>query len=174
MDMDDELTRSYRRWLEADEAGSDEEADAACRALLEGMDRPEPASLSFTARTMEAIAAEAAREVRRAKQTRQAVTAGGILGAGVLAYFGSGPALAFLSTAFVAIFNFLINLIVRSASGAQAGADVWSFLGNLGRAASAFVADPTVTVVLLALQGLAIAALVTLQRLLGSDRESFK
>jgi len=63
---------------------------------------------------------------------------------------------------------------VNGAAGIQAGADLWSLAGSMARAASAFVADPKVTFVLLVLQGLAIAALVTLQRLLGSDGESFK
>ena len=174
MDMDEELTRVYRRWLEAEESGAEHEADAACRMLFESVEPQEPAPLNFAARTMEAIAAEAARDARRAKQTRKALTAGGVVGAGVLGYFGFGPALAFVSTALAMLFNVVIDLIVRSAAGAETGADLWSFLGNLGRAASAFVADPTVTMVLLALQGLAVAALATLQRLLGSDRESFK
>jgi hypothetical protein len=47
-------------------------------------------------------------------------------------------------------------------------------LTSLGRAAAAFAANPTVTFTFLALQALAIAALVALHRLLGSDWESFK
>jgi len=51
---------------------------------------------------------------------------------------------------------------------------LWCLLGSLGHAASAFVADPKVTFVLLVLQGFAIAALVALQRLLGSDGDPFQ
>jgi hypothetical protein len=36
------------------------------------------------------------------------------------------------------------------------------------------VADPKVTVAILAIQVVAVAALIALQRLLGSDRESFE
>jgi hypothetical protein len=47
-------------------------------------------------------------------------------------------------------------------------------LASMGRAAGAFVSDPKVTIVLLALQGIAIAAFIVLQRLLGSDAEYLK
>jgi hypothetical protein len=39
---------------------------------------------------------------------------------------------------------------------------------------ASFAADPTVTMTLVALQGLAIGALLALQRLLGADEESLK
>jgi hypothetical protein len=44
----------------------------------------------------------------------------------------------------------------------------------MGRTAAAVAADPTVTVMLFALQAIALAALVALQRLLGVDEESLK
>ncbi|MCA1652074.1 MAG: hypothetical protein LC753_18005 [Acidobacteria bacterium] len=47
-------------------------------------------------------------------------------------------------------------------------------MSGLGRAAAAFAADPKVTFVIIVIQGIAIAALFTLQRLLGSDGESFE
>ena len=174
MEMDDELSRSYRRWLEADDSGTDDEADAACRAVFQDVELEETVPLTFAVRTMEAVAADAARELRRGKLARSALTAGGVVAAAVAAYFGSAPALGLVTTALVGVFDLLIAVIVRSAAGVEAGADLWSFFRSIGRAASAFVADPKVTFVLLALQGLAIAALVALQRLLGSDRESFK
>jgi hypothetical protein len=45
---------------------------------------------------------------------------------------------------------------------------------SLGRAAAAVLASPSVTTTILALQGIAVAALIALQRLLRSDRESFR
>jgi hypothetical protein len=47
-------------------------------------------------------------------------------------------------------------------------------LSSLGRAASAVAADTNVTFAMIAISVLAIAALVALQRLLGSDEESFQ
>jgi hypothetical protein len=54
------------------------------------------------------------------------------------------------------------------------GGDMWAVLGSLGRAAAAFVSDPKVTFMMIAVQGIAAAALFALQRLLGSDGETFK
>jgi hypothetical protein len=172
--MDDELTRRYRRWLEADESGNDDEADAACRTLFQAADREEPIPLTFTSRTMEAIAAAAVRDAETARRTRIGLIAGGIAGGILTAYFTAGAALSFFVRALVWVFDLLVSLVVRGAAGAETGAGVWSVFASLGRAASAFVADPTVTFVLLVLQGLAILALITLQRLLGSDGETFK
>ena len=174
MEMDDELRFGYRRWLEADDAGLEDEADEACGRVFQAAVQPEPASLAFTARTMQAIAAQAGSDARRAKQTRRVamVTGGFALAAAI--WFGAGFALSAMGTAFVALFDLLIGAAVKTAAGVQAGADLWTLLGSIGHAASAFVADPKVTFVLLVLQGLALAALVALQRLLGSDGESWK
>lgn len=172
--MDDELTRRYRRWLEADQSGSDEDADAACRALFQAADREEIVPLAFTSGTMEAIAAAAVRDAETARRTRLGLIGSGIAGGILLAYFSAGAVLSFLVRALVWMFDLLVGMVVRGAAGAETGASVWSVFASLGRAASAFVADPTVTFVLLVLQGLAILALITLQRLLGTDGETFK
>jgi hypothetical protein len=68
----------------------------------------------------------------------------------------------------------LIAGAVRGASAFQTGAGVWSVLGSLGRAAAALAADPNVTFAMIAISAVAIAALLALQRLLGSDTESFQ
>ncbi len=88
--MDDELTSSYSRWLDADESGSDEEGDAALSSIFRAAPRTEPVSLTFTSRTMEAIAAEAARNARRTARTRRAAAIAAGLGTVAAAYFGAG------------------------------------------------------------------------------------
>jgi hypothetical protein len=65
-------------------------------------------------------------------------------------------------------------MVGRMAGAAETGADIWSVLSSMGRTAAAVTADPTVTVMLFALQAIALAALVALQRLLGADEESLK
>jgi hypothetical protein len=45
-------------------------------------------------------------------------------------------------------------------------------LASLGRAAAAVAVDPKVTLALIAISAVAVAALLALQRLLGSDQES--
>ena len=174
MAMNDELTSGYRRWIEADLAGLEEEADAAFGSVFRAVAQDEPVSPAFTSRTMQAIAGEAASGARRAKRTRRAAATAGGVGLVAAVYFGAGFAVSAMRTAVLGLFDLLVGVIVKTAAGAQAGSDLWGLLGSIGHAASAFVADPKVTVVLLVLQGLALAALVTLQRLLGSDGESWK
>jgi len=172
MEMDEELTLSCRRWIEADLAGLEDEADAACRSVFRSVAQGEPASLPFTSRTMQAISAEAARGARRAKRTRRAAATAAGVGLVAATYFGAGLVVSAMRAALLGLFDLLVGAVVKTAAGVQAGADLWSLLGSMGHAASAFVADPTVTFVLLVLQGLALASLVALQRLLGSDGES--
>jgi len=174
MAMNDELTSGYRRWIEADLAGLEEEADAAFGSVFRAVAQDEPVSPAFTSRTMQAIAGEAARGAHRAKRTRRAAATAGGVGLVAAVYFGAGFAVSAMRTAVLGLFDLLVGVIVKTAAGAQAGSDLWGLLGSMGHAASAFVADPKVTVVLLVLQGLALAALVTLQRLLGSEGESWK
>ena len=172
--MDEELTRNVRRWLEADASGEDDDADAACRSVFAEAASEPAAPLNFAARTMEAISVTAAQDVRRARRLRQAVLGGGALTAVAAAYFGGGWAVAALSSLVIRSLNLFVGVTVRLASGVQAGADAWSVLSTMGSAVGAFVSDPTVTVAILAMQGLAIAALFALQRLLGTDTEPFK
>lgn len=171
---DDDLNRTYRRWLAADAQGRDDEADAELEALF-GQIVPQPGvTAGFTARTMEAIAGAAAAEASRARRVRRSVIAAGVAGGAVAAYFGASVLLTVISATFSRTFDLLIGLVVGMAGAAQTGAGVWSVLSGVGRAAVSFAADPSVTMMLFALQGIAVAALLALQRLLGTDEESFK
>ena len=172
--MDDKLNRSYRRWHTAESSGRDDEADAEFRMLFGSAVAQPAATTDFTARTMEAVAAAAAREARHARRVRVAVMAGASIGAVLLAYFGSGLFVGLGSGLFARTVDLLIALVVKMAGAAQTGADIWSVLSSIGRTAAAVTADSTVTMMLFALQAIALAALVALQRLLGADEESLK
>ena len=166
--MDDQLARIYSRWQAADEADRDEEADAAFRALTEDVIPQRAVSPQFTARTMDAIAYAIAADARRVRRMRKAIALGGI--GGVIAMGFAAPfALSLISTALVAGLNGMIAAIVWAATGPDL--NLWPVVSRLGRACAAFIADPTVTITMLAMQGIALAALVALRRLLGSDRE---
>lgn len=166
--MDDQLTRLYSRWCGAEGADRDEEADAAFRALTEHV-VPQPAvSLQFTERTMAAIADAVAGDARRIALMRKALVPAGI--AGLVALCFAAPfALSVITTALVRGLNASVAAIVWAATGPDL--TLWSVVSSLGRASAAFIADPTVTITMLAIQGVAIGALVALRRLLGSDRE---
>ena len=170
----DDITRSYHRWQVAEADGRDEDADAEFRLVFSAT-APDPVVLAaFTARTMEAVARAAATEARRTRKVRRAsiAAAAAIVISG--AYFGAGFAVSAISTLLVGGFDLLIGVVVRTAGAAQTGADLWSVLSGVGRAATSFAANPTVTMTLIALQGVAVLALLALQRLLGVDEESLK
>jgi len=171
--MDQQLSRYARRWLDADAAGRDDEADAAFKRAFAAV--PESAvSLEFTARTLEAVSIAIARDARRTRRARFVVAVAGVVGMAAALYFGSGLIVSALSTAMVTGLDLVVGLVVRGASAADQGASAWSVVFGLGRAVAAFLAEPKVTVTLLLLQGVAAAALFALQRLLGADAESLK
>jgi hypothetical protein len=172
--MTDDPNRYFQRWQEADGSGRDEDADTACRTMFGAIVRDPVVSSDFAARTLSAIAAAAAADAARARRTRRATVAGGVVAAGVAIYLGGGWFLSVLSSGMVGLINLLVGATVQVATGMQTGVDVWAILAGLGRVAAAVAADPAVTIAMLAIQGIAMAALVALQRLLGSDRESLK
>jgi hypothetical protein len=172
--MDDDLTWSYRRWRAADDGERDDDADAAFRSVFHAV-RTEPrVPPHFTERTMAAIAGAAQGDAVRARRTRAAVVSGSVLGGATAAYYGAGFAISTVAAGFLRLLDLVVAVIVGAAAGVDAGADFWSMLASLGRAAAAFAADPKVTFVILVVQGVAIAALFALQRLLGSNGESFE
>ena len=167
--MNDDVDRLYTRWLSADDALQDDDADAAFGAVTAAVLPPRTVSLQFTAATTGAIAAAMAADARRARHARRSLGWGGVAIGVLAAYFGAVPALSMMSTVLVASLDGIIRAVVWGLNGPDSS--VWSVLNSLGRAAAAFVLDPKVTIVMLTIQGIAITALVVLRRLLGSDRE---
>jgi hypothetical protein len=164
----------FDRWLDADAEGREDDADAAFRVTYQTTVPDQPVSLDFAARTMSAVVAASASDARRARRVRAAVITGTIAGTLAALYYGAGWAVSVMSSAFVGLLNLVIALTVRGATGGQSGSGVWSLLSSIGRAAAAFATDPNVTFAMIAISAIAIAALVALQRLLGSDEESFQ
>jgi len=172
--MDDELIRRYQRWLDADEHGRDDEADAACRTIFAAALSEPKVPADFAVRAAEAIAHARVRDAAAARRTRRATVAGSLAAAAAGIYLGGPWALSALSALLVGALDLFVGATVRVASGMDTGSDLWSLVSGLGRAAAAFVANPAVTAAMLAMQGIAMAALVMLHRLLGPDRESLK
>ena len=172
--MNDAINSSLLRWRAADDGGRDEEADQAFRTVFQGAVSGPAVSSGFRSRTMAAIAASAERDARRARRARVAIVSGTVAGGAAAAYFGAGLAVSMFSKIFTGLFHLAIAVVVRGAAGFESGADFWTVLASLGRGAAALAADQNVTFIILAIQAVAIAALLALQRLLGADRESFE
>jgi hypothetical protein len=165
---------SYGHWRAAEESERDDDADGAFRTLFQTAMPEQPVSPEFTTRTMTAVAAAAAGDARRARRVRAGVVTGTVVASIAAVYFGAGWAISFASAAFVGLLNVLIDAAVRGVVALQTGADVWSVLASLGRAVAAMAADSNVILAMIAISAIAIAALLALQRLLGSDGESFQ
>ena len=172
--MDDELVRSYNRWRAVEDEGREDEAEAAFGTMFRDALPEQPVSLEFSARAMQAVAAAADRDAQRIRRTRKVLMPVGFAGAAGLLYLSGGFIVAALTSSVVWIVDVLIASIVGIASNAQTGIDLWSVARGLGRAAAAFISSPTVTITIIAVQGIAMAALILLQRLLGSDEGSYR
>jgi hypothetical protein len=169
-----EAPGNYARWRAAEASERDDDADWAFRTVFQTAVAEHAVSPEFTTRTMAAVAAVAASDARRARRQRAGVLTGAAVVTTAAAYFGAGWAVSLASAAFIGLLNMLVNGVVRGAFAVQTGAGVGSVLLSLGRAAAALAADSNVTFAMIAISAVAIAALLALQRLLGSDGESFQ
>jgi hypothetical protein len=172
--MNDELVRGYHRWRAVEEQGRDDDADAAFGTMFRDTVREQPVSLDFTARALEAVAAAAERDAQRVQRTRKVLVPVGFAAAAVLLYMSGGVLLSAMASSGVWLVGVLIGSVVEIATNAQAGIDLWSLARSLGRATAAFISSPTVTITIILVQGIAMAALIALQRLLGSDEGSYR
>lgn len=165
---------SYERWRAAEQSERDDDADWAFRTVFQTAMPERPVSPEFTTRTMTAVAAVAAGDARRARRQRAGMLSGTAVVTVAAIYFGAGWAVSLASAAFIGLLNMLVTGVVRGAFAFQTGAGVGSVLLSLGRAAAALAADSNVTFAMIAISAVAVAALLALQRLLGSDGESFQ
>jgi len=169
-----EAPGNYERWRAAEESDRDDDADWAFRTVFQTAMPEPPVSREFTTRTMAAVAAVAAGDARRARRQRVGVLTGAAAATTAAVYFGAGWAVSLASAAFIGLLNMLVAGVVGGAVAFQTGTGVWSVLLSLGRAAAALAANSNVTFALIAISAVAVAALLALQRLLGSDGESFQ
>jgi hypothetical protein len=165
---------NYDRWHAAEDSERDDDADWAFRTVFQTAMPEHPVSPDFTTRTMTAVAAVGAGDARRARRQRAGVLTATAVATIAAVYFGAGWVVSFASAAFIGLLNLMVTGVVRGAFAFQTGAGVGSVLLSLGRAAAALAADSNVTFAMIAISAVAVAALLALQRLLGSDGESFQ
>ena len=164
----------YPRWRAAEADEREDDADEAFRGVFESAVEEQPMSLDFTAETMKAVAAAVAVDARRARHARAAVLTGAVAATAGALYLGAGMALSFVSATFLGLLDLPIAAVVRTAEAFQSGAGIWGVASSLGRATAAVASDSSVTLAMIGISVVAIAALAALQRLLGSDEESLQ
>ena len=162
--------KPYRRWLDAELDERDDDADALFGAVFRGELPRVQSPLAFTERTMAAVAEAAAHDLRRARTRRRVLLPAASVAAVVLAYFCAGLMMSAFYAVIVKSLDLLIGAVVYVATTMRSGGDVWTLAGSLGKATAALLTNSQVTTTILALQGMAVAALVVLQRLLRSER----
>ena len=171
--MNDEQNHDWRRWAEAEQGGRDDEADALFGSVFRAAGGELPSS-QFTANTMAAVAAAAAQDAQRARRIRAFAVPIAIATAVLVVYTTAGLMMTAFSAIVVGALDLLVSAVVKVATTISSGGGAWSIAASLGRAAAALLTSSSVTTTILALQGIAVAALITLQRLLRSDRELFR
>ena len=169
--MSEPLNREYRRWLDADRHTNDDEADAACRDVFQALPRT-AVPLKFSTDTMARLAAARAADAVRARRARLALLWGSAVVGPVAIYFGAGVAMSAVAWLLLGTLRLLVDATVQIASATDWS--LWSLIGSLGRALAAIMSDADVTMIVIAMHGIAFAALLALQRLLGPDTESYK
>lgn len=158
--------KQYQRWLDAELEGRDDDADAAFGTVFRGaVPRPQT-PLAFTARTMAAVTEAAARDLRRARTRRRVLLPAASVAALVIAYLCSGLMMSAFSAVVVKSLDLLIASVVYVATAMRSDGGAWNVAGSLGKATAAVLTNSSVTTTILALQGMAFAALVGLRRLL--------
>jgi hypothetical protein len=173
-EIDDELVRGYHRWRAMEDQGRDDDADAAFGPVFREAGEGRAVSLDFTARAMAAVSAAAERDARRARRTRNVLLPVGAAAAAGFLYVAGGFILSAMAASMSWVVSLLISSVVGIAKSADTGVSLWSVARSLGHAAATFMSRPAVTISIIAIQGIAMMALVALQRLLGSDREFYR
>jgi hypothetical protein len=157
-----------------EDAGREDEADAAFGPVFRDAGAERAVSPGFAADTMAAVAAAVEQDVQRASRTRKMLVPAAAASVAVLLYLGGDFLVSAMATSVMWAVNLVIGSIVGVASNAETGAGLWSVARSLGRAGAAFISSPVVTISIIAIQGVAMAALIALQRLLGADGEFYR
>lgn len=165
------MKREFEHWLEADRQGNDDAADAACREAFQVLPSA-TVPLKFAADTMARLAAARAADAVRARRARMALLWGSAIAGPMAIYFSAGAVMWAVAAMLRGAVTLAVDATVRIASVSDW--NLWALVGSLGRALGAIMSDADVTFIVIAMHGVAFAALIALQRLLGPDTESFK
>src|SRR5687767_13914656 len=130
--MNQPFNRDYSRWIEADQHGQDEEADAALRDVFSATVPPRPVPARFAADTMARLAAARAVDAQRARRARLALLWGGATAGPVAVYFGAGAAMSAAAAVLLGALNPLVDATVSISRFSDW--NLWSLVGSLGRA----------------------------------------
>ena len=168
--MDSEWQGAAHRWLAADEAGRDVEAEAEFGAALRGRPRLAPSA------HLEARIWQATRWVRLRRRAltlarRCAVPAATVAAIAGGVYVSVTMLLPFAGLALVRLVSWLVRGFVWITLAFTEGLDTWSLLAQLGRALADAIATPEATIALIVIQLIGVLAFHLLNRVLAREKE---
>lgn len=153
----------WRRWLTAERDEREDDADAELRLIFRSIPTQAPRD-GFAERVAEAIARDSRRRARLTRLT--------LFGASAAAVIVSVVVLWQLPRLFRPMFNAGVSGLVWSLAAVDRGIDVWTLIGRVARVTAAIAVTPQVTLLLMALALVAIAALYGLNRVLELEERS--
>jgi hypothetical protein len=168
--MDSEREGATDRWLAADQAGRELEAEAEFSAVVRGRARLAPSA------TLEARIWQATRWVRLRRRAivlgrRMAVGVGTLAALTAGLYFGVTLLLPFAGQTLVRLVSWMVRGFVWVTLAFTEGLDTWSLLAQLGRALADAIATPEATIALIAIQLIGVLAFHVLNRVLAREKE---
>jgi hypothetical protein len=168
--MESEWQGAADRWLAADQAGRDMEAEAEFGALLRARATPAPSA------NLEARIWRATRWVRFRSKALILARRFGIPAATVVAgaaglYYSVTLVLPLVAQALVRGIAWLVRGFVWITLAFTEGIDTWSLLVQLGRALGDAIATPEVTAALIIIQLIGVLAFHLLNRVLAREKE---
>jgi hypothetical protein len=168
--MESDWQEAAYRWLAADQAERDPEAEAEFGTVVRGRRALVPSA------NLEARIWQATRWVRLYRQSlilarRVGVAAAtlGAIGAGL--YVGATLLLPFAVQTLVRVVAGLVRGFVWITLAFTEGIDTWSLLAELGRAIADAIATPEATIALIAIELLGVLAFHALNRVLAREKE---
>src|SRR5215218_6229399 len=107
--MNEQQSRDWRRWIEAEQAEDEEAADALFGGVFRASAGVHLPSAQFTGGTMAAVAAAVARDARRARRIRAVGWPVGIVAAAVIVYTTAGLMMSAFSAIVVGALDLLVS-----------------------------------------------------------------
>jgi hypothetical protein len=153
----------WRRWLTAERDERDDDADAELRAVFRSIPTQAPRE-GFAGRVAQAVMRDGRRRARIARLM--------LWGAATAAVVVSVVVLWQLPRLLRPMFYAGVSGLVWSLAAVDRGIDVWTLIGRIARLTAAIVVTPEVTLLLMALALVAIAALYGLNRVLELEERS--
>lgn len=172
--MDRDVERALRRWIAADQADLDAEADGAFRAVFQVMPRqaPRPGFVNRVAAAVGTLARPVGgRSTPWSWSRRAAVAALAVIGTASM-YFATVALAPIIARRLVALVSASVRGFVWVVMQLQSGLDLWAILAEAGRAIGAAIATPQVAIGLVAIELVSVVALYALHRLLTLEKES--